>query len=392
MASGGADADEELYALDVATDTFTQLTDDDIRQLFATWSPDGRQIAYLNDYVLWMMEANGSNKHQVAPDEARDLDWSPDGQQIVIERQANPHAPGYDFDLWLVNADGSNLRRLTDIPSMNVWMPNWSPDGKQVAFEAAPISGSGGGGQISVIDIATGATRQLTTGDTNTAPFWVPSASLRIQPASAFSDCTPTSVLYSWEFDATTSPVNGCFVRVKASPEELLGGSARSASLFDPLRADPLVGAYLDTFSWVMAEKWAVELIKVWDGKQDLSDVAWIMLVDIALEAGGQYIDDVLKWRGMQVMHSSAQKHLIIGPTLDLMENWLSARGVDLVRWYEAWQRWPYASMTHRVQLGQRTEEFASYRLLNEYPEAYNYLDKPEVWLCTGAPNKQGAR
>ena len=39
VASGGADADEELYALDVASNTFTQLTDDDLRQLFAAWSP-----------------------------------------------------------------------------------------------------------------------------------------------------------------------------------------------------------------------------------------------------------------------------------------------------------------------------------------------------------------
>ena len=169
----------------------------------------------------------------------------------------------------------------------------------------------------------------------------------------------------------------------KASPEELLGGSARSASLFDPLRADPVVGAFLDTFSVVMAEKWAVELIKVYDGKQELSDVAWIMLVDIALEAGREYIGNVLKWRGMQVMHPEAQKHLVIGPTLKQIKDWLSKRGVDLVRWFKAWQKWPYASMTHRVQLGQRLEEFASYTdLLKEYQEAYNYLDKPEVWLC----------
>ena len=159
-----------------------------------------------------------------------------------------------------MNADGSNLRRLTDIPSMNVWMPNWSPDGKHGCIR-------GGSDQRKWRRRANlrhrhrhRHDRQLTTGDTNTAPFWVPSASLRIQPACAFSDCTPTSVLYSWEFDATTSPVNGCFVRVKASPEELLGGSARSASLFDPLRADPLVGAYLDTFSWVMAESRAIQV------------------------------------------------------------------------------------------------------------------------------------
>ena len=82
--------------------------------------PDRELVAYSNDYVLWMMDADGNNKRQVAPGKARDLDWSPDGQQIVIERQANPHASGYDFDLWLVNADGANLRRLTDVPSMNV--------------------------------------------------------------------------------------------------------------------------------------------------------------------------------------------------------------------------------------------------------------------------------
>ena len=85
MASGGADADEELYALDVATNTFTQLTDDDIRQLFATWSPDGRQIAYSNDYVLWMMEANGSNKHQVT--QTRHATWT--GRLMVNKSSLN---------------------------------------------------------------------------------------------------------------------------------------------------------------------------------------------------------------------------------------------------------------------------------------------------------------
>ena len=146
-------------------------------------------------------------------------------------------------------------------------------------------------------------------------------------------------MLYSWEFDATSSPVDGCLVRVNASPEELLGGNARSASLFDSLRVDPLVGAVLDAFPYIMAEKWAAELIKVWDGKQELSDVAWIMLVDIALEGGGKYVGDMYAYRGIKVAKSEAAKNLVMGPTLNLIEDWLSDRGVDLVRWYEAWRR-----------------------------------------------------
>ena len=89
---------------------FTPLTDDEVRQLFAAWSPDGRQLAYSNDYVLWMMDADGSNKHQVVSGEARDLDWSPDGTQIVFEGLDRPHS-GMEYDLWTINIDGTDKRK-----------------------------------------------------------------------------------------------------------------------------------------------------------------------------------------------------------------------------------------------------------------------------------------
>ncbi len=50
--------------------------------------------------------------------------WSPDGRQIVFEREAA---------LWLMNADGSNARELTNHPAKN-HHPQWSPDGARIAF------------------------------------------------------------------------------------------------------------------------------------------------------------------------------------------------------------------------------------------------------------------
>jgi len=52
----------DLYSIDVESGNSARLTNDDHSQMFATWSPDGSQIAYMHDYFLWMMNADGSSK------------------------------------------------------------------------------------------------------------------------------------------------------------------------------------------------------------------------------------------------------------------------------------------------------------------------------------------
>ncbi len=60
--------------------------------------------------------------------------WSPDGKQIVFVASAKPkQEKREDLDLYVINADGSNLRQITSGDPIDV-MPAWSPDGTWIAF------------------------------------------------------------------------------------------------------------------------------------------------------------------------------------------------------------------------------------------------------------------
>jgi Tol biopolymer transport system component len=100
----------------------------------ATWSPDGSRIAFrsFRDFnpEIYIMNADGTNQHNVTNHPAEEVlpDWSPDGKKIAFVSDR-----GGDFAIYTMAPDGSNVQKLT-ADSMYAGNPRWSPDGKRILF------------------------------------------------------------------------------------------------------------------------------------------------------------------------------------------------------------------------------------------------------------------
>ena len=117
-------------------------------------SSDGRRIVFGSkregDFDIYAMDADGSNLRRLTDRVGYDGGpwWSPDGSRIVWrawhpaseEEKSmwkdcieNNYIVSVPLDLWVMNADGSNKRRLTDNRATN-WAPSWHPDGRRLIF------------------------------------------------------------------------------------------------------------------------------------------------------------------------------------------------------------------------------------------------------------------
>jgi Tol biopolymer transport system component len=105
----------------------------------AVYSPDGRTIAFwslnrngLTD-AIYLMDANGRNIRAIAPTidlEGWQPDWSPNGSTIAFNSDCCGSTPS---QIWTVQPNGSDLTQLTQPPTHNV-DPSWSPSGDKIAF------------------------------------------------------------------------------------------------------------------------------------------------------------------------------------------------------------------------------------------------------------------
>jgi Tol biopolymer transport system component len=121
---------------------------DCLRDLNPNWSPDGRWIAFPRvfrsatrewEIDLFVMRSNGTHLRQVTAPGALFEDyapeWSPDGTRLVFFRW-NPDRELHA--LFTVDANGSDLHRLTTWRINPAWGDDWSPDGRWILFSAAP--------------------------------------------------------------------------------------------------------------------------------------------------------------------------------------------------------------------------------------------------------------
>ena len=115
------------------------------------WSPDGDQIAFESDHdgdmEIYAMNADGSNVRRLTDNVIHDEGpvWSPDGERITFT--SGPE--DLDGDIWVMDADGTDRMRLTDVPGRDE-SPDWQPIPHSGDYRACEDSTHVGAGAYSV--------------------------------------------------------------------------------------------------------------------------------------------------------------------------------------------------------------------------------------------------
>lgn len=151
-----------------------------------SWSPDGTSLVFpivtfkhRNKHsneatAIHVIKTTTGAQKRISPWAlgGENADWSPDGRRIVFS-SVGGHTP----DVYSVNADGTGLKRLTNVHDTNFGstQPAWSPDGRQIVF-ARDASRRFRGLQVVVMDAdGTNQRRVTSSSRMELKPAWGPS-------------------------------------------------------------------------------------------------------------------------------------------------------------------------------------------------------------------------
>lgn len=121
-------------------------------------SPDGGWIAFADQFgEIWIQRTDGTGARNVTGGAAEVCAmpaWAPDGGRLAFSCAEVTPA---DYDIWVVNLDGSGLEPVTDGPGLD-FDPTWSPSGDQIVFN----SDRDGNGELYLLDLGSGGVTNLT--------------------------------------------------------------------------------------------------------------------------------------------------------------------------------------------------------------------------------------
>ena len=285
-----------IFIVDTDGKNTIRLTKDDALNAFASWSPDGKQIAFMSNreggQKIFLMNADGSNQHAItSAGSYGSPSWSPDGSKLLIVGPGtlNCHNGGCN-ELYTINPTGTELKQLTHY-SDDYESPRYSPDGTQILFdrhlathytiEDPPYGGyinSDDGYAIFVMEADGGGQTNITNHFAkasesdfgyNTSPAWQPLSSPAYDPPPAILSLS--SNLYSVPNSA--SPKTEIIVTRTGNVNE-----AVSCDYQIPRNGEMLQGSPQGTLSFASGER---SKTIVYPGSAYSGDTVYVHLSDV---------------------------------------------------------------------------------------------------------------
>jgi eukaryotic-like serine/threonine-protein kinase len=177
-----------IYSMPLGSEKPIQLTEHPLdvspypRDCCPTWSPDGRQIAFIREESerkrnFYMIPALGGSERRLYTDTGtfllnyNRLDWSPNGRALAFSEFPEKDRGYGGSRIAFLSLQDSTTKQLTSPPEQEGDRePVFSPDGSSVAFIRWPLGGANG--DVFVVSVSGGNPRRLTFDNSCTTPAW----------------------------------------------------------------------------------------------------------------------------------------------------------------------------------------------------------------------------